>query len=101
MRALHLVGLGLATLRLVDTAKEALPVIPPPAAKSTAAVLIAGGLSFAYRPSADWRDHVLLAGAAAGLASLLHDAQATTRMVQDSYIAGITIQARRTTPLGS
>jgi len=101
MRALHLIGLGLATLRLVDTAKEALPVIPPPAAKSTAAMLIAGGLSFAYRPDADWRDHLLLGGAGAGLASLLHDLQSTARMVQDSYVAGITVQARRTTPLGS
>lgn len=100
MRALHLIGLSLTTLRLIDTAKEALPVIPPAQVKSTAALVVAGGLSWIVKPDADWRDHLLIAGGAAGLAGLLHDGQATLRMVQDSYIAGIMIQARRTTPLG-
>lgn len=63
---------GIATARLVDTLKEAIPIVPPPVAKSTAASLIAAA-SGAALAEGSWRGRVLAALGAAGMAMLTHE----------------------------
>ena len=93
MRALRLVGVALATLRVIDTLKEGLPFQADPALKSTVTIAVAAGLS--YTQADNWRDRLLMAGAAAGLASVIHDAQWLARVAADSYVTGITRAAAR------
>lgn len=92
MRALRLVGIALATLRVIDTIKEGLPLDAEPALKSTATIVVAAGIAYPFADN--WRDRALLAGAAAGLASLMHDGQWLMRTMADSYVTGIVRAAK-------
>ena len=101
MRVSRVMGLALITLRVTETVKEALPVIPPPIAKSVFTVALGVGLSMA----ADERNFgraVLEGLTVAGAASVLHDAQEGMRRFTDTQIANvITRVPRRSQPLGA
>lgn len=101
MRVSRVVGIALLTLRVTETVKEALPVIPPPVAKSTFALALGAGLSLLLGER-DVRVVLLEAGAAAGLASVVHDAQEAARRITDNQIANVMRQVpRRAQPLGA
>lgn len=95
------VGLALVTLRVTETVKEALPVIPPPAAKSTFTIVLGMALSAAVGEREPLK--IVVEGlAVAGLASVLHDAQEAAKRFTDNQIAGvITRTPRRAAPLGA
>lgn len=97
----RVVGVALATLRVTETVKEAIPVVPPPVAKGIFAVALSAGLSASLGERNAGR-MVVEAAAAAGLASLLHDAQDAARRYTDNQIMGvISRQPRRAAPLGA
>lgn len=101
MRVSRVVGMALVTLRVTETMKEALPIIPPAAPKS----LFTMGVGMALSATLGERNPALVVVegvAAAGLASLLHDAQDAARRFTDNQIAGvITRTPRRAQPLGA
>lgn len=100
MRVSRVVGVALLTLRVTETVKEALPVIPPPVAKSTFTIALAAALS-ATLGERDARVILLEAGAAAGLASVFHDAQEAARRFTDNQIVNVMARTpRRAQPLG-
>lgn len=100
MRVSRVLGMALVTLRVTDTVKEALPVIPPPPAKTAFTYALGAALSLALGER-DPLTVALEAAAVSGLASLLHDAQAAAQATTDAGIAGIIRQVpRRAQPLG-
>jgi|SRR5256885_2033613 len=101
MRVSRVVLMALVTLRVTDTVKDVIPVIPPPPAKTAFTYVLGAALSLALGE----RDPLtvgLEAAAAAGLASVLHDVQAAAQATTDAGIAGIIKQVpRRAHPLGA
>lgn len=73
---------GLATARVVDTLKEALPILPTPATKSTAASAVAGVLG-ASLGEGGWRDRALAAVGAIGVAMVAHEVTALLSVLSD------------------
>lgn len=100
MRVSRVMGMALLTLRVTETVKEAIPVIPTPPWKSLFTIGLAAGLSVMLGER-DPRMVILEAGAVSGAASMLHDAQEAARRFTDNQIAGvITRTPRRAAPLG-
>lgn len=100
MRVSRVLGMALVTLRVTETVKEALPLIPPPPVKSVFTLCLGAGLSVLLGER-DARVVLLEAGAAAGAASVLHDAQEAAKRFTDNQIAGVlTRTPRRAGPLG-
>jgi len=85
---------GLATLRTIETFKEALPVTPAPQLKSTAAGIIAAGLTV-LDGERDIAKVILTGAAAAGAASLLHDGQESLRRYTDNQIVSVLTAASK------
>lgn len=77
------VGLALGVMKTVDLAKESLNPygIPPEWSKSALTMLLAGAGAAALEE--DWRERVLLAGAAAGAASVVHEAYTVLTTTSD------------------
>lgn len=75
-----LVGIGAA--RLTQTIKEALPVIPPSAYKSTFAS-IAAGATGAVLIDGDWRARTVVGAGAAGFAMLAHEVASLLSLLSD------------------
>lgn len=100
MRVSRVLGMALITLRVTETVKEALPIIPPAPVKSTFTIALAVGLSAAHGER-NFGRMVLEGAAAAGAASVLHDVQESMRRFTDNQIAGVITRARRATPLGA
>ena len=87
--------LGLAAFKVLELLKEALPVIPPPAVKSALCLTftLIGAVCLNYRPSA-----LLLGGAAAGVAQILHNLDTLFAVTADDKLRTIlagTPQRRR------
>ena len=91
---------ALATARVVETAKEVLPSIPPPWVKSTFAMAVGAGA--AYIAGERRPETVAATGlAAAGLAAVVHDVQVAASSFADSNITKVLQQVpRRAKPLG-
>lgn len=101
MRVSRVMGMALVTLRVTETVKEAIPIIPPPVVKSTFTLAFGAGLSLLLGER-DARLVLLEAGAAAGLASVVHDAQEAARRFTDNQIVNVmTRTPRRAQPLGA
>ena len=99
MQVARTLAVALAAQRLTETVKEALPVIPPPIAKSTFVLALSTGITFLFEKDA--KKALLEAAAAAGAASLLHDLQDAARRYTDNQITQVLQrQPRRTAPLG-
>lgn len=73
---------GIGTTRIVETIKEALPIIPPPVVKSTFATVVAAAAGASLTPG-DWRTRALAGLGAAGVAMLAHETASLLRMVTD------------------
>jgi len=96
MRVLRVVAAALSTVRVVDTIKEAIPVTPPPAVKSSFATAVAGGLlALVDDQPFTWRRFVQETGAAAGLAMMLHEVQWYLLARGDSSAAGLASQVQQ------
>ena len=99
MRVLRVLAVALTAQRVTDTVKEAVPVIPPPVAKSLFVVALCGALT--YLGERDARTLVLETGAAAALASLVHDAHSALQRYTDNQITQVMQRTPRSTrPLG-
>ena len=88
MRVARLLGMSFAILRTTESVKEYLPVIPPPAAKSAFTQALGIGLSFALGERNPVKA-VVEGLAAAGAASVLHDAQDAAKRFTDNQIAAV------------
>ncbi len=75
-----LVGLGSA--RIVETLKEALPVVPPAPWKSTTATALAGAAG-AVLVEGDWRTRALAGIGAAGVAMVTHELRSLLSLLAD------------------
>lgn len=99
MRVLRVLAVALAAQRTTDTIKEALPVVPPPVAKSVFVTALCVGLSALYER--DWRVLVVEGTAAAAVASIVHDGQSAVQRFTDNQITQVLQrQPRRAAPLG-
>lgn len=99
MRVLRVAAVALTAMRVTDTVKEALPVIPPPVAKSVFVAAVCGGLTALHER--DWKKLVLEAGAAAATASIAHDVQSGLQRYTDNQITQVLQRTPRSTrPLG-
>lgn len=90
---------ALVTARAVELVKEALPVIPPPWAKSTLASAVGAGAAY-IAGERDVRTVAATGLAAAGLAAVVHDVQAALSASADSNITEVMQRVpRRAAPL--
>lgn len=96
----RVVVVALATSRAVDTIKEALPVIPPPVAKSIGAAVVATGLTVLSPGGRRPETVALTALAAAGLAAVVHDIQVAAITFADNNVTEVLQRMpRRAAPL--
>lgn len=79
---------ALATSRVVDTVKEALPAIPPPWQKSLFAAAVGAGASY-IAGDREPRTVAVTGLAAAGLAALVHDIQVAASSYADNNITEV------------
>jgi hypothetical protein len=100
MRLVRVAVVALATLRVVETVKEAVPAIPPPWQKSLFAAAVGSGLTL-LSPEDRRPETVALTGlAAAGLAAVVHDVQAALSSFADNNITEVLQRMpRRAAPL--
>lgn len=75
-------AVGIGTTRLVETVKESIPIIPPPAYRSAFASVIAG-VAGAVVVDEDWRARALTAAGAAGIAMITHEVVALLSATTD------------------
>ena len=77
-------GLAFGVMKTVDLTKEALnPYGVPPEWSKSALTVILSGAGAAVLGDGDWRERVLLAGAVAGTASVVHEAYAVLTTTSD------------------
>lgn len=99
MGVTRVLAVALTAQRTTDTVKEAIPLVPPPVAKSIFVTVLCVGLTAIFEK--DWRKVVVEAGAAAAVASLSHDLQAGVQRYTDNQIMQVMQrQPRSTRPLG-
>lgn len=84
MRIARMIVIAFATTRVIDTVKEISPLIPPPWAKSVAAIVVGAGLSALSPQDHDIRTVALTGIGAAGLAGALHDLQDMCTSIGDN-----------------
>ena len=85
---------ALATVRVVETVKEIIPLIPPPPAKSLFACAVGAGVVY-IAGERDLRTVAASGVAAAGLAAVIHDLQHTAVTIADNNITEVLTRVPR------
>lgn len=97
MRLVRVAVAALATARVVETVKEIIPVIPDPWAKSVFASAVGVGAAY-IAGDRDVRTVAATGLAAAGLAAVVHDAQAALSSIADNNITEVLQRVPRRAP---